>query len=83
MARPTNQQRGIEYASEIMAESVEHMESLLAWSGREKEIAAESFDKARQARLAELNQQIAMLAVSVTKLNLVIEGARRGEYVEI
>jgi hypothetical protein len=82
MARLSHQEQAARLSVEIMADAIDRVQAVLAWSDTERDIAAQSFDKSRQARLAKLNGELAGLSVDLWRLNMTIEAARRGEFVE-
>jgi hypothetical protein len=70
---------GAEKASEIMADAIDDLQDILAWSDNEYEIASRTFNKPIQGRLAKLNSAVANLSMNVARLNMLIESIRRGE----
>jgi len=55
MARPTLEQAALRTIAEQADTAVEALDVVLCWLERESEIAANSFDKPRQGRLAVLS----------------------------
>ncbi len=55
MARPTLEQTALRTIAEQADTAVEALDIILCWLEREGEIAANSFDKPRQGRLATLS----------------------------
>lgn len=53
---------------------------MLAWTDREAADAAKSYDKPRQARLAQLNHLVARLALHLADAERITLDARHGEY---
>ena len=82
MPRPTNEKRAAEAAGEIMADALDNINAIIAWSDTERDIATNALDLSRRARLAKLNGEVAGLATNMLRLNMTIEAMRRGEYVK-
>lgn len=56
------------------------LSEILTWTNHEAADAHQSYDKARQARLAQLNHLVARLALAVADLERTAVDARHGEY---
>jgi len=82
MARLSNQELANRQAIEIMADAMDRLQTILAWSDTEYDIATRTFNKPIQGRLAKLNSELAGLSADMLRLNMTIEAGRRGEYVE-
>ena len=80
MARPTNIDRSLNDLVDHSKDAIENVDAMTTWAERQMEIARNTFDKPRQAQLAELFLHLSLMSQTVAKINHTAQEAKNGNY---
>jgi hypothetical protein len=82
MARLTNVERSLNDLVAHSKDAIEKVDAMTTWAEKQMEISRNTFDKPRQAQLAELFLHLSRMSQTVAKINHTAQEAKNGNYAD-